>query len=292
MGGPSWIVFDYGNNILDRTVFYKDVMEWWYQISYSENAIDRIMGIRGLGDFYYLSSIDKDKNIAFEMLRTFLLKDDFWGVKCEAVKELSSIKNEKTIGYLQEAYDIQTHPRVKRAIIEALGNTGKKETADFILRKIQNEKREYIVAEGIEALAKVLPPEEIYDKVISFINIPSHRGVIITAVVKALDSADNKIIDVRIKKALLDVAFGIDVDSRVRTVAINALIQYAKDEDVKLLTRKYVDYNFRETKQALIRLLGESGDKSLIKFLEELNEKTTDEWVKFVIDDSIKKLEG
>ena len=175
--------------------------------------------------------------------------------------------------FLYESYDKQTHPRVKRAILEALGNTGKREDSDFILRKIQNEEREYIVAEGIEALSKVLPPEEIYDKIISFINIPSHRHVIQSAVVKALDIADNEIPDDRIKNALLDVAFGIDVDSRVRTTAITALIQYAKDEDVKLLAKKYVDYNFRTTKQALIELLGESGDKSLIGFLKELNEK-------------------
>jgi hypothetical protein len=116
--------------------------------------------------------------------------------------------------------------------------------------------------------------------------------VIQTAVIKALDIADNEISDDRIKMALLDVAFGIDVDSRVRTVAINALMQYAKDDDVKSLAKKYVDYNFRSAKQALIKLLGESGDKSLIIFLKELNEKTTDEWVKYVINDSIKKLEG
>ena len=290
--GPSWIVFDYGNNILDKTIFYKDLMEWWYQIRKSENAIDRTMGIRGLGDFYYLTSLENEKNIVIEMLRTFLLNDDFWGVKCEAAKELGSIKNEKTVEYLQEVYDKQTHPRVKRAILEALGNIGKREAADFILSKIQNEEREYIITEGIEALSKVLPPEEIYDNVIAFVNIPSHRHVIQTAVVKALDIADNEISDNRIKKALLDVAFGIDVNSRVRTVAIIALKQYAKDEDVKSLAKKYVDYNFRTTKQALIELLGESGDKSLIGFLKELNENTTDGWINYCIENAIDKLEG
>ena len=290
---PYNVEFDNGNNILDKTIFVKDEIDWINQIIYSDDAIDRIWGIRGLSNLHFSEKLDYNiSNKVYYLLKKLVLRDEFWGVRCEAVKLLGKTKDEIALKHLQKTYDKQIHPRVKRAILEALGNTGKQETADFILRKIQNEKRVYIVAEGIEALAKVLPSEEIYDKVISFVGIPSHRGVIQTAVVKALDSADNKVIDVRIKKTLLDVAFGIDIESRVRTVAINALVQYAKNEDVKLLAKKYVDYNFRETKQALIRLLGESGDKSLIKFLEELNEKTTDEWVKFVIDDSIKKLEG
>ena len=292
LGMPILVEFDFGNNILDKTVFLKDQLEWSTQTSFSKNAIDRIIGIRGLGDYLLSSKVKDWKRDYLYDLKNIIIYDPFWGVRCEAAKLLGRVKSEKVLEYLYSAYDKQTHPRVKRAILEALGNTGKREAADFILRKIQNEKREYIIAEGIEALAKVLPHEEVYDKVISFINIPSHRHVIQTAVVKALDRVDNDISDDRIKNALLDVAFGIDVDSRVRTTAITALIQYAKDDDVKSLAKKYVDYNFRSTKQALIKLLGESGDKSLIKFLEELNEKTTDEWVKYVIDESLEKLNG
>ena len=295
---PLFVQFDYGNNILDKTVFLKDSLEWLQQIIYSENAIDRIMGIRGSSSFsLYDVYLEDDVSIIncrgigyFSVIIGKLNNDKFWGVRCEIAKLLGSFKDEKVLGYLYNSYEKQTHPRVKRAILEALGNIGKRESTDFILSKIQNEKREYIVAEGIEALSKVLPKEEIYDNVIPFVNIPSHRHVIQTAVVKALDKANDEISDDRIKKALLDVAFGINVNSRVRTTAITALIQYAKDEDVKLLAKKYVDYNFRTTKQALIKLLGESGDKSLIKFLEELNERTTDEWVKYVIDESLEKL--
>jgi len=291
---PLFVQFDYGNNILDKTIFLKGDGDWIRQILFSKNAIDRILGLRGMYDCLYNIEEGEEKARFLIYIWGMLLEDEFWGVRCEASKVLGKIKFDESLEILEKAYDKQTHQqthlRVKRAILEALGNTGKRETADFIVSKIKNEKSGYIVAEGIEALAKVLPPEEIYDNVISFVNIPSHRHVIQTAVVKAFDNADNEKSDDRIKKALLDVAFGIDVNSRVRTTAITALIQYAKDEDVKLLAKKYVDYNFRTTKQALIKLLGESGDKSLIKFLEELNEKTTDEWVKYVIDESLEKL--
>jgi aminopeptidase N len=289
---PLFVQFDYGNNILDKTVFLKNKLDWTHQINYSEDAIDRIMGIRGLEKLLIKNeALLKEWNNIIDIINESL-EDKFLGVRCETAKLLGKIKNEKVLKVLYSAYDKQTHPRVKRAILEALGNTGKRESADFILRKIKNENREYIVAEGIEALSKVLPKEEIYDNVISFVNIPSHRHVIQTAVIKALDNADNEISDDRIKKALLDVAFGIDVNSRVRTTAITALIQYAKDEDVKLLAKKYVDYNFRTTKQALIELLGESGDKSLIGFLKELNDNITDGWINYCIKNAIVKLEG
>ena len=291
-GVPNWVVFDQGNNILDKTTFHRDLMGWYCQILYSYNAIDRIMGIRGLGNLHSDDeiSIDEWRNNIYIISKS--LNDKFWGVRKEAAKMLGKIKDDEALKVLCEAYDKQTHPRVKRAILKAIGNIGERETADFILSKIKNEDREYIVAEGIEALSKVLPMEEIYDNVIPFVNIPSHRHVIQTAVVKALDTANNEISDDRIKKVLLDVAFGIDVDSRVRTVAIDALKQYAKDEDVKSLAKKYIDYNFRTTKQALIELLGESGDKSLIGFLKDLNENTTDGWINYCIENAIDKLEG
>ncbi|MEO8665387.1 MAG: hypothetical protein ABI462_07810, partial [Ignavibacteria bacterium] len=199
---------------------------------------------------------------------------------------------DRTSNALKDSYDKQSDSRIKREILKALGNSDRGEDADFIKVKIQSEKNDYIVAEGITALGKSLRKDQIYEVVFPFAFRTAHRNVVQNAVINALDNADNETGDQRIKKYLLDIAFGTDVDGWLRLNALNALRTYAKDEDVKALAKKYADYNFIFVKRAMINLLASSEDKSLIQFFKEMNEKTTDEeFSKFLLA-AIKKLES
>ena len=138
----------------------------------------------------------------------------------------------------------------------------------------------------------MLPKDEVYDAVMPYIFKPSHRSIITQSVVIALDSADNGAPNNRTKDALVSVAFGTDVESRTRTKALTALLDYAADPEVTELAVRYVDYNFRETKQALIKLIGKSGKSELITCLKELDTRTTDPSINKSIADAIKELEG
>ncbi len=219
--------------------------------------------------------------------------DKFWGVRTEAaIISRKKFHFEWTGEILKNSYEIQTDPRVKSEILKALGESKKSEDTDFIKMKIQNEKDDYIVAHGINSLGKSLPKEEIYDAVIPFAKRVSHRNIVQSAVIDALDSADNSVPDERIKKALLDLAFGIDTEGRLRAGALIALKTYAKDDDVKSLAIKNIDYNFIIVKRALISLIAGSGDKSFIPFLKSMNEKTTDESMSKLLSASVKILEG
>ena len=123
-------------------------------------------------------------------------------------------------------------------------------------------------------------------------NIESHRNIIKDNVIEALDSADNGYDDIRIKTAIINIAFGKDIESILRAKAINSLKKYANDDDIKENARRVSEINSVFVKRAAINLLAASGDKSQIFFLKELDSKTTDEGIKKIISSAIKKLEG
>ncbi|MCB0721622.1 MAG: M1 family metallopeptidase [Ignavibacteriae bacterium] len=321
---PEFVQFDYGNKIMDKTYYKKRKLdEWEAQFENSYNSIDKITAIRGVNQYFLtdtwwnlpnfrtLPKSLSDVTIAKIPFFKSILNDNFWGTRKEAVDLYSKLFNygyfyssrvrDTLINYLMSYYDTESNSRVKRAILTAIGNAnpslgeyrnGKNKRVDFIKSKIASSNNEYIISDGIKALGEALPKEQVYDAVIPYIFKPSHRWIITNSVVEVLDSADNGAPDPRIKDALISVAFGRDIESRTRTKALTALLNYAKDSDVMELAKRYVDYNFRETKQALIKLLGRSGDKSLIPFLQEMNGKTTDTSINKSIEDAIKELNG
>jgi len=298
---PELVIFDYGNNILDKVFFDKSLDDWKNQLQQSEDAIDRIMALQGLETFLkddesYTAGKPAVTINQMEGLKLFeetLKNDKFWGVRSEAAKVLGrNLIIDRTSNLLKDSYDSQVDSRVKREILKALGNSKRSEDVDFIKIKIQNETNNYIVADGIKALTKGLPKEEIYDAVAPFAYRIAHRNIVQSAVIDALDTADTKVNDERIKKVIKDIAFGIDIEGRLRANAVTALKKYATDEDIKELVKKYINFNFMNVKRALITLLGESQDKSLIQFLNDLNSKTTDAEMSKIIQRSIKKLEG
>lgn len=298
---PELAVFDYGNKILDVTLYDKSFEEWKAQFELSRDAIDRIMALKGAALFLKQDTAGTNDNPpavsygqseALKLFRFALENDKYWGVRSEAAKILSrNFISDRTSLVLKDSYDIQTDPRIKREILSALGNPKRSEDIEFIKTKIQDESDNYIVAEGIRSLGKCLHAEEIFDAVNPFSSTMSHRNVIQKAVIEALGSASVKSDDVRIKKVIMNFAFGKDVEGILRADAITALRKYAKDEDVKNLAVKYADFNFMTVKKALVNLLSLSQDKSVIPFLEGMNERTTDESMNKLILSSIKRLE-
>ncbi len=297
---PELVTFDYGNKILDKTSFDKPFEEWKKQFEISEDAIDRIMALKGAAVFLNKDStsaagnsdINQSHSDILDLFKSALEIDKYWGVRAEAAKILSGfLTQEKTSSILKEPYDKQTDPRIKRNILLALGNSKRSDDVDFIKGKIKNETDNYIVADGINALGRCLLPNKIYDEVIPFANRVSHRNAVQGAVIAALDSAAGKIADMRIKKTLMDFAFGINIESFLRVKAILALRNFGKDEDVKNLAIKYLDNNFFYVKAAFISLLSSSNDKSVIPVLQRLKEKTNDKSVSSLISSVIKQLE-
>ncbi len=299
-GFPDMIVFDYGNNILDKDFFHKTFEEWDAQYSESENAIDRIMALKNIERFLKEDTthtagkpvITINQIETLRLLQNALNNDIFWGTRAEAAKILA--KNfiiDRSGSILRDAYGKQIDTKVQREILKALGNSKRSEDWDFVKEQIQNQPDDYILADGLSALGNSLPAEEIYDVVSPYKNKISDRDVVQYAVISAITKSDTAGADTRVKKVLMDIAFGTDIEGRLRSFAISALRKYAKDDDVKALAIKYVDNNFIVVKRGFIILLSYSNDKSIIPFFKKMNEGTTDEELSKLLISSIKRLE-
>lgn len=282
---PDFVQFDYGNNILDKSKISGSVGDIYNQILQSENAIDRIMAIRELPEKPF------DRMIT-DVLYSVMINDKFYGVRSESAAALGKFNRTQVSDVLMNAYDIQTHPKVKREILKALANYKDEKVEKFILRKIKDEKDEYIVADGIEALTKITKPENIYEYVKAFMNRESHRNVVMAAVIDAMKAANKVNSDERYKIYFKEIGFGIGVPARLRAEGLKALKPFAKDEDIKILSKKYIDFNVRFIKSELIALLGESEDKAMIDFLNEIKKNTSDERIYKNLTAAIKKLNG
>ena len=275
---PEFVVFDYGNNILDKLFFDKPFDDWKNQLLQSENAVDRIMALRGLERFLKpdLSEtagkpvITIDQSETLKLFENILNNDKYWGVRIEAAKILgnNSVIN-FNIDVLKNSYDIQTNSKVKRQIIKSTGSSRNNMNSDFIIEKIKNEKNDYIVADGISSLAICMDKKDIPEFVIPFAERNSHRDVIQRSVIRALDSANIDGTDQQIKSVIMNIAFGKDTEGRLRSAALNSLAKYARDSDVKDSALKYLDYNFIYVKNSMLNLLALSGDRSLIPVLNE-----------------------
>ncbi len=298
---PEMVVFDCGNYFLDKNHFEKPFSDWEAQYRLSEKAVDRMSALRGMkiylqGDNSNTAGkppITIDQIAAVRLLDEALNKDSFWGVRVEAAKVLGAdYVLDRTGKVLRDSYEMQTSSRVKREIIRALGKSKRQEDADFILDKVRNETNDYLIAEGISALAVCLSHEKIYDAVAPFAGRTSHRDVIQSAVIMALNAADDSLGDERIKNILMGYAFGIDVSGSLRTTALYALVKYAGDEDVKSLAMKYADYNFLFVKRALINLLSYSMDSNAAQLLRDMESKTTDPGMRTLLLNSVRRIES
>lgn len=296
-GKPDFVIFDYGNNIMDKTYFNKPFSDWVNQIIQSEDAIDRITGLRGMQNFIK-DKLPENKLVKFDdnadgydILQNSLNEDTFWGVRAEAARILAFAGDKnRACGILIKSYDNQSNYPVKREIINSIGKLNTAGSRDFILNILKKESDGYIIAQCISAV-KNFDKSEIYEIVIPFINKESHRNLVRDNVLEALDTADNQIDDARIKDAIMSIAFGKDIESMLRSKAINSLKKYAKDDDVIKKAKEVISINSPFVRRSAVNLLANSMDKTQTAFLKDLEGKTTDESLKRTITSAIKQLE-
>ena len=281
---PEFIVFDHGNHFLEKLNYKRDRIEIYNQIIKSEKPIDRIMAIRELKTYPY-------DNLILEVLINKLKTDEFWAVRYEAALALSEYKRDNVVKSLIDAYSFQNNSKVKRGIVDAIGIIKLSSGESFLNQLLLSEKNEYIISEVLKSLTKILPDSKYPDILISYKDTESHRHVIKLAVVQGLDSAARIKPDEKIKNVLLDIAFGKNIDARVRVESVQALVYFAKDDDVNQKAFQYIDWNYNPMKVALIKLLGASGNKKYIEPLKKMNEKTTVRSVNLAIIGAVKNLE-
>lgn len=270
---PYNVNFNDGNLILSKLYFDKPLEDWLWQLKYSFFAIDRITALNGLKDF-----INDDD--AVDAIKDQMRNDSFWGVRCEAVKVLSTSKNKSvTEVYMKNMID-ERDSRVRRTYLLQLGTLlnnhpeEKENTAVlqyFLTNLIANETSYYAAADAITALSDILDKDKIYDAVIPYIEMDSHVDIIRRSVLTALAKSN----DPRAKEVFLKYG-ETGSTARVRNVAINGLSDYLNEPKViEFLNSKLFDTP-RSTQGVVLGLLEKAKDTSSLPFLNKLMESSND----------------
>lgn len=284
---PLCVIFNKGNKVLSKIYFSKPKADWLYQLTNSEDAIDRITAIRGLKDF-----INED-DVINEITRVMKF-DKFWGARYEAAQMLSNSTNPLAQdSYIKNLID-EPDSRVRRSYITGLGNMYEKNPElkeskavleFFLTNLIANETSEYAVADGITALAKIVDRDKIYNVVAPYAERESHVEVIRRNVMSALEfSKDPSALDILLKYA------EVGSTSRLRNAAIRALENYLDNQAViDFLNKKLLEKN-RSTQNTILGLLEKAKNPTSKEYIEQLLASTNDDGFKKKISETLEKM--
>jgi aminopeptidase N len=270
---PLYVLFNRGNAVLCKLYFDKPKKDWLNQWHYSEDAIDKITALYGMKDL-----VD-DPNV-LAALDESLNKSAFWGVRYEAAAILGTSKTYTALEMLMLAYDSEKDSRVRKTIMSSIANV-KVISAEhintewlygWIKKYIETEQSYYCIAEGINAISRILKKEEIYDAVTPFLNQNSHSEIIRRTVMYALDSSK----DERSLQIFMEYAEKGSI-ARLRNGAVNGLANFLNDgQVVDYLNNKVLDKP-RSTQYIILNLLEKAKNPASKPYLEQLLEKTNDE---------------
>lgn len=284
---PLCVIFNKGNKVLCKLYFTKPKADWLYQLTRSEDAIDRITALKGLRDF-----IDED-DVVSAVLNS-AQTDSFWGVRYEAAQLLSYSKNKKAQeSYVTSLVD-EKDSRVRRSYILGLGNyfdnypelqENSGVLASFLINLADHETSYYAAADAITSLEKILKGAELYENVLPFLGKDSHVDIIRRSVIAAIDSTN----DPRSLDVLLYWAQNGST-ARLRNAAINGLGSFADDPKAVEFLKITIFKKPRSTQGAILGIIENSRSVSWKPVLEELLEASNDVRFKERIGNVIQKL--
>ncbi|MEL7350670.1 MAG: M1 family metallopeptidase [Cyanobacteria bacterium J06560_5] len=110
---PDFISFDVGNHLLKTVELAYPVAELKAQLASDPDAISRLFAAEALAK--------KGSLEAIASLETALTSDPFWAVRAEVAENLGSVKLTQAEDALLKGLK-DKHPRVRRAVVEALGD--------------------------------------------------------------------------------------------------------------------------------------------------------------------------
>lgn len=147
---PELALFDPDHTILKRVDFTKPEAMWILQLSRDPHILGRIQAAQALGQLAGPT--------ATQALRQALQKEKFWGVQVEIAGALGKCKSLSAMDALLEGLRQISHPKVRRAILEALGNYPSQRVLTDVRVLYESEKSYFAQAEAIRTLGRMRDP--------------------------------------------------------------------------------------------------------------------------------------
>ena len=206
------------------------------QLQEGDNVIKRVDAARALKD--------KSSDAVIDALEISILHDKFWGVSVEAAKSLGSAKTSYAYEALKDCLKVK-HPKVRRAVVKAIGEFKKEESLELIRPLLQDDESYFVRSEAAIAMGK---------------------------------TKSKVAIDI-LKEAAETTTF----QNVVAQGAIAGLKEFTSDKEVaEFITEKSKYGNYHRIREAAVFALGRFADNPIV--FDHLKTLLTDKWFRVRIN--------
>jgi aminopeptidase N len=150
-GEPTLVLFDPEHVILKRLEFVKPEAMWVTQLQQDPHVLGRVDAAHTLGSRFASPK-------AVRTLSMALLQEKFWGVQVEIAGSLGRAGTPAALDGLREGLRQISHPKVRRAILEALGNYPQPSVQTELQSLYEREASYFAEADAIRSLGKMRDP--------------------------------------------------------------------------------------------------------------------------------------
>ncbi|MGC9180204.1 MAG: M1 family aminopeptidase [Vulcanisaeta sp.] len=223
---------------------------------------------------------------AVEGLSKALMGDSFWGVRAEAARALGKVGTEDALKVLLNALSSERHPRVRQAIVDALGNfKGNENVAKVLVSVLENTSESYYVrSKAAQSLGRISITD--YGKhLIKALDYPSHNYVITQGALQGLSElGTDDVIDALIKYTELGKP------TLVRMVATQSLGKFVGIRRVYDRIRELLRDQYYRVRYAAIAATESSLDSRFLDILDDLANRDLDGRIRRYARDVARKI--
>ncbi|MDF2388293.1 M1 family metallopeptidase [Nostoc ellipsosporum NOK] len=276
---PLFISFDVGNNFLKTVSLEYPVPELKAQLEFDPDPISRIYAASALAAKGGLEAV--------KALSAALQNELFWGVRVEVAQKLAEIKLDQAFDALVPGLE-DKNPRVRRAVVEALGNIKTYESYKAVKKLVQDgDPSYYVEAEAATAIGAIAaanleekPKEE---KVIKLLKSVLEEKAGWNEIVRS--GAIAGLAELKTSEAALNLVLEytkLGVAQRLRLSAIRALGKISLSQSPANLERilerlaELAKETFFLTQMAVIAALGKMETPKASSILRSLADQTPD----------------
>lgn len=242
-----------------KTLEYQRTAEQWLRVLRSDpHVYCRVLAARALGRLGGAAAVDG--------LAEAVVGDAFWGVGAEAAKALGEARTEQARDALLRCLGEVTHPKVRRAVCEALGNYRGRFVAEALRSVLLNSDESYYVRQAAAISLGKTREEWAREVLMSVIDAPSHNYAVTTGVLRGLGELGGD----ESMKVIINYA-GPGRPSLVRSAAITTLGKFPGRREVHDLLAEYAaDENYR-VRRAVVAACRELLAPEVLPILERMS---------------------
>lgn len=214
------------------------------------------------------------------------LEDSFWGVRAEAARALGKVGTEDALKYLMSAIGRESHPRVRSAIVEALGNfRGRHDVAKVLVEVLRDQGESYYVRyRAAQSLGK-LGLVEYIGELIKALDYGGHNHVITQGALMGLGEVGAEdVVDVLIKYTELGKP------TLVRAAAAQSLGRFTSNRRVFDRLRQLLRDQYFRVRFAALSAVESSLDPRFLDILDELANRDLDGRIRRYARDVARKI--